>query len=253
MIKTILAEVKSEKDCSEILKDLIVSAEKDETIFHLPKWGNIYPKEKLVDAIAKTKLVTVDSRHIDENTFALKSQVFWEVVYDPDSPNAYAHSQNRQPLHTDNGWFSSPPEISFFIMEKQAPKGGESTYYSFSDVIQDLENKNRALFNKLASIEVTIQKTETEKNITKIIDLEKRKINWNFYRIKKEDEEIKLLCDEFFQFLELQEIEGKVKKFLFESGDCYILPDQKFLHGREMFSASKKGDRKLLHSQWKYI
>ena len=62
-------------------------------------------------------------------------------------------------------------------MEKQAPKGGESTYYSFSDVIQDLENKNRALFNKLASIEVTIQKTETEKNITKIIDLEKRKIN----------------------------------------------------------------------------
>ena len=78
MIKTILAEVKSEKDCSEILKDLIVSAEKDETIFHLPKWGNIYPKEKLVDAIAKTKLVTVDSRHIDENTFALKSQVFWK-------------------------------------------------------------------------------------------------------------------------------------------------------------------------------
>ena len=33
MIKTILAEVKSEKDCSEILKDLIETAEKNETIF----------------------------------------------------------------------------------------------------------------------------------------------------------------------------------------------------------------------------
>ena len=45
----------------------------------------------------------------------------------------------------------------------------------------------------------------------------------------------------------------KSEKISFESGDCYILPDQKFLHGREMFSANKKGDRKLLHSQWKYI
>ena len=138
-------------------------------------------------------------------------------------------------------------------MEKQAPEGGESTYYSFSDIIHDLEEKNKSLFHKLTSKLVTIQKTKTEKNITKIIDLEKQKINWNFYRIQKDEEEINLMCDEFFQFLELQEIDGKVKKFLFESGDCYILPDQKFLHGREMFSANKKGDRKLLHSQWKYI
>ena len=95
MIKTILHEAKSEKECSELLKDLISSAEKNETIFHLPNWGNIYPKEKLVDAISNTKLVAVDRRHINEDTFALESQDFWEVVFDPDSPNSYAHSKKQ--------------------------------------------------------------------------------------------------------------------------------------------------------------
>ena len=114
------------------------------------------------------------------------------MVFDPDSPNSYAHSKNRQPLHTDNGWFRHRRKLAFSLWKNKRLKV-VSTYYSFSDIIHDLEDKNKPLLHKLTSKLVTIQKTKTEKNITKIIDLEKQKNKLELLSYKKDEEEINLV------------------------------------------------------------
>ena len=122
MIKTILHEAKSEKECSELLKDLISSAEKNETIIHLPNWGNIYPKEKLVDAISNTKLVAVDRRHINEDTFALESQDFWEVVFDPDSPTHMLIQKTGSLFIQTMGGFRHRRKLAFSLWKNKRLK-----------------------------------------------------------------------------------------------------------------------------------
>jgi hypothetical protein len=236
---------------SKLFEEKLFSALNNEKIIKFCNLASKFSERLIIQAIINTGLVKLDTRHIDEKSFELKEQVFWQIAFDPNDPNSYAHSRERQPLHTDNGWFNNPPEISFFIMKKQAPNGGASTFYRISDIINDLMRKNLNLFDKITDTKVTIQKTPTERNITEIVNLNDNTINWNYYRILKDDNNIRKMCEDFFEFLEFQERDGFVSHHMFNSGDCYILPDQKMLHGRKEFEATAKNDRVLLHSQWK--
>jgi alpha-ketoglutarate-dependent taurine dioxygenase len=254
MIMSFLEMPKSKLETSRMISDGMQVALNYQKIVKFPGWAACFQPDWMIDSIVQTGLVKIDVRHIDEKTFKLQKKIFWEITYDPSSSKTYAHSKERQPLHTDNSWFSDPAELSFFIMDTRSPAGGESTYYTLHQIIEDLEKSDKALLHKLSTVEVTIQKTKEEQgNRTRIIDLEKGLINWNFYRVEKSNDTITEMCNDFFQFLERQEKAGCVPCHLFDTGDCYIVPDQKMLHGRKDFIATKKGDRRLLHSQWKLI
>lgn len=178
---------------------------------------------------------------------------WWEISYQPDKATAYAYSNTRQPLHTDNAWFADPAEINFFIMQKQAVTGGEQTIYPLSRLIDDLSGEDPALLSDLTSVVVTIKKGDNDYfNRTPIIARgAEDRVYWNFYRTEKPTVEIAAMCDAFFKYLERKEGTASVEKIRCESGDCLSFNDLKMLHGRTAFAAAAPRDRVFLHSMWK--
>ncbi|NVK57562.1 MAG: TauD/TfdA family dioxygenase [Alteromonadaceae bacterium] len=193
-----------------------------------------------------------DKRHFD-NTQSLKIQDWWEISYQPDKAETYAYSATRQPLHTDNAWFSNPAELNFFVMHKQAIEGGKQTIYPLSILMEDLQTKTPELLNDLTSIPVTIKKGEgAEEHITPIIKLgNSPTIFWNYYRTQKATPAIANMCQAFFDFLAEQENTSSVFRLPSDTGDCFVFNDAKLLHGREAFSARQSRDRVLYQSMWR--
>jgi hypothetical protein len=178
---------------------------------------------------------------------------WWEVSYQPDRAAAYAYSNTRQPLHTDNAWFADPAEINLFIMQKQAKSGGEQTIYPLSRLIEDLSVEEPALFSDLCNTAVTIKKGDNDYfNQTSIIVLgENPKVFWNYYRTEKPTPEIQSMCDAFFRYLEMKELTSSVERLRCETGDCFCFNDLKMLHGRTAFTAMMPFERVLLQSMWR--
>lgn len=178
---------------------------------------------------------------------------WWEISYQPDKAAAYAYSNTRQPLHTDNAWFADPAEINFFIMQKQAKSGGEQTIYLLSRLVEDLAVEQPALFSDLCNIPVIIKKGDNDYfNHTPIIVLgQEPRVFWNYYRTEKPTPEIQSMCDAFFQYLEKKESTSSVERLRCETGGCFSFNDLKMLHGRTAFTATIPFERVLLHSMWK--
>ena len=64
-----------------------------------------------------------DMRQFDYNENAVL-QDWFKISYNPKKSNVYTHSNTRQPLHTDNSWFSDPAELNFFTWKnKQRSEG----------------------------------------------------------------------------------------------------------------------------------
>jgi hypothetical protein len=196
-------------------------------------------------------LLTLDRRQYNYHE-QLELVDWWEISYQPDKATSYAYSNTRQPLHSDNAWFSDPAEINFFIMEKQASAGGEQTIYRLSRLMEDLSSEQPALFEDLCHTTVIVKKGDGQYfNRTSIIVRgDDPKIFWNYYRTEKPTAEIQSMCDAFFRYLEKKETTSSVERRRSETGDCICFNDQKILHGRAAFTATKPVDRVLLQSMW---
>jgi hypothetical protein len=194
---------------------------------------------------------------LDKRQFNFDQQLewvdWWEISYQPERAISYAYSNTRQPLHTDNAWFSDPAELNFFVMQKQAVEGGEGTFYRLSRLIEDLQKDDPALLADLTTMKVTIKKGEEEyENHTEIIKLEPEpRIFWNYYRTKKQDPAVDKLCEAFFKYLEKKEATPSVEVIRAQTGDCFCWHDQKLLHGRLAFTAVKPKDRMVFQSMWR--
>jgi len=177
-----------------------------------------------------------------------------EISYQPDKATSYQYSKTPQPFHTDNGWFQYPPEISFFIMEKQVAVGGEQTVYAASRLVDDLQAESPALLDDLQNIKVVIRKGDHDSyNRTTVIryDGQQPKLAWNYYRVVRENPEIDAMCEAFFDFLQGKVETASVERIRCETGDCMSFNDLHMLHGRTAFEAQNPRDRVLLHSMWK--
>ncbi|MAJ05439.1 MAG: hypothetical protein CL827_01075 [Crocinitomicaceae bacterium] len=190
-----------------------------------------------------------DKRHYTLNS-ELTISNWWSVRYNPEKDTSYTYSKTTQPLHIDNAWFSDPAELNLFCLEKQAVRGGENTFYPLDRLEEDLANEEPGLLNDLQKTEVLIQKGDG-KYFNKTTILKNDKIFWNFYRTEKSDSKVKVMCEEFFKFLNKKEKTSSVDVFRCETGDAFCFHDQKILHGRLKFEASKKDDRILHQSMWK--
>ena len=178
---------------------------------------------------------------------------WWEISYQPDKSYTYAHSKTHQPLHTDNAWFADPAEINFFVMEKQAVSGGNSTIYPAAKLLADLETRDPGLRKRLVETKVRIQKGTTEYFYEGPIikNPENPELHWNFHRTEKSDPAVNRLCDDFAGFLAEAEDNGDVFSTKLETGDTFCFNDLKVLHGRTAFEAEKAYDRVIYQSMWK--
>jgi hypothetical protein len=93
---------------------------------------------------------------------------------------------------------------------------------------------------------------EDYENHTEIIKLAPEpRIFWNYYRTKKDDKNVDRMCEAFFKYLEKQEATPSVERIRAVTGDCFCWHDQKMLHGRLAFAASKPKDRVVYQSMWR--
>ena len=195
-----------------------------------------------------------DTRHFGFSE-DLQHSDWWEISNQPEKESSYAYSTTPQPFHTDNGWFARPPEINFFIMQRQAPSGGQQMVYHVGDLVADLTREDPALLDDLASVRVRIQKGDTgEYNDTTIlrdIDSDAPKVFWNYYRTVRSSDRIDHLCERFFTFLRAHEYAPSVYELHMRDGDCFLFNDTRILHGRRAFVASQPRERVLLQSMWK--
>jgi hypothetical protein len=194
---------------------------------------------------------------LDQRQFNFDQQLewvdWWEISYQPDKATSYAYSNTRQPLHCDNAWFADPAELNFFVMQKQAEEGGEGTFYRLSRLLADLEKDEPGLLHDLTTMKVTVKKGDEDyENRTTIITLDPEpRIFWNYYRTQKQDPAVNRLCEAFFKYLEKKEATPSVERIRAQSGDSFCWHDQKLLHGRLAFKASKPFDRMVFQSMWR--
>ncbi|MFN5704247.1 MAG: TauD/TfdA family dioxygenase, partial [bacterium] len=66
-------------------------------------------------------------------------EIWFEVRYDPKHPDAYRHSSNAQPLHTDGSYIPNFPSSTLLACEANAGSGGETTFIDSKDLVEILE------------------------------------------------------------------------------------------------------------------
>lgn len=223
-----------------------------EELVVLPGAAKKYKPDFFFQAFVDSGVVESATEQLDLFTKKRRVSAWFDVIYDPTNDNVYGHSKTRQPLHTDNAFIGDPPQISLFIMKKQAPIGGESTLISFSGLVKLLEQHDPTLLADLSESLVTFKKgDDAEPNVCKVIDLEEREINWNYYRLVRDSDAVQLMAERFAAFLVQVENENWLTVHKFKSGDVYLFNDLKFLHARKAFEASDYGDRVLSNCYWR--
>jgi len=201
--------------------------------------------DKVTDLIGNTLLIGEDFRKGGKPT----GQKWLEIRYDYDIPDlaAYRHSKNAQPLHTDEAYVAEPGGVRFFYCVNKAVKGGATVFIDGPVLVNYLKNYDNELFEELINSPIQFTKsTKTRK--AKIIDIDVEgniKLNYNYYRIDKEESVVhKKLNQRFFEFLEDQIAHSyMMKKIVLRPGESLVWWDSLTLHGRDAYEAYKTNDR----------
>lgn len=172
-----------------------------------------------------------------------------EIRYDTDIPDmdAYRHSQNGQPLHTDESYITNPCDIMVFYCVNKAINGGQTNFVDGIKLVERMKSIAPELLDKLSTTDVCYEKAGN-KRTEKIIDLSNPKqptFNYNYYCISpNESAEVKSLNAEFLSFLETH-IKGSYIEHSVQllPGESVYWWDHYVLHGRNPFEANKTDDR----------
>ena len=174
------------------------------------------------------------------------NSIWMEVRFDPKIKNAYRHSSNSQPLHTDGSYIKRYTNSTLMCCVKNNTKKGETTFISAFDIFRILKKKNENLLNDILKYPIIHSRSGDIKK-SKVLYKSKNiwKLNWNFFCIKKNQNlKIKNMVNEFKFFLDNDlEIKAKTLPIKMKAGDALVWKDSEILHGRNGFVANKESDR----------
>jgi alpha-ketoglutarate-dependent taurine dioxygenase len=198
---------------------------------------------------------TVDDRD------AQRTGSYWaEVRYDPAIPNAYRHSANPQPLHTDGSYISnigieasSPTAVGTGILACVAmpENGGATTFIDANDLVEVLREEDPALLDRLESTELPHARSG-DRRVERVIryqgDLPL--VNWNYYCVDPEaDKGAQQLRQDFFAFLQNSPgVSSRLRRVKLAPGEAVLWKDDYVLHGRDGFDPEKISARFLWKS-----
>ncbi len=169
-----------------------------------------------------------------------------EIRYDSSIQNAYRHSKNAQPLHTDGSYVGDSPYISFFFCINQAEKGGATVFLDSDDLIALLKDKDPALLDDLCQTTVCFAKDKDFKR-RPIIDFDEfgSNLNFNYYCVDpKETDFAKELVERFHHFLQTEVVAAnKAYPIKLKPGEAVFFHDDRLIHGRNSFEATKDSER----------
>ncbi len=175
-------------------------------------------------------------------------KIWFEVRYDPKHPNAYRHSSNAQPLHTDGSYITGFPSSTLLACVANAGEGGETTFIDSRDVYNILKEEKPQLLDFL--IRTKIRHTRSgdtrEEEILRIED-DDIFLNYNYYCVdSKIDADHREMIDQFQSFLlESSKIKNATIGVKLNPGDGIFWKDNYCLHGRNSFVANQESERFL--------
>lgn len=175
---------------------------------------------------------------------------YWmEVRYDPAVPDAYRHSANAQPLHTD-GSYTSPESVGversdravgygFLGCVAMPADGGATTFIDAEHVVAVMQEENPELLRQLSTTEMPHARSGDRK-VVKSIDLsgDQPLVNWNYYCVDPDaGDEVQKLRARYHDFLGSSPgIARHIAAVKMQPGDAVIWKDDYVLHGREAFN-----------------
>lgn len=193
----------------------------------------------------KFKNFAEDANIKDKNKQRTNS-IWMEVRFDPKIKNAYRHSSNPQPLHTDGSYIKNYSNSTLMCCVKNNTKKGETVFISAEQIFKILNSNNKILLGQLLKNNIIHSRSGDIKK-SKIL-YHKNNIwqtNWNYYCVdKKKNKKLLSVVENFKLFLEKNlNIKKNILAIKMKKGDALVWKDSEVLHGRNGFIASKVSDR----------
>jgi alpha-ketoglutarate-dependent taurine dioxygenase len=175
-------------------------------------------------------------------------EVWMEVRYDPKHPDAYRHSLNAQPLHTDGSYIPEFPNATLMACVTNAGEGGETTFISSNTLADVMRIEAPELLDALSNMDMPHSRSGDER-IEKVLDMSADAVlvNWNYYCLAKDlSPEMRRIAEAFFDFLQKSPgVSANTLAVKLSPGDAITWKDRQILHGRNGFKATKESERFL--------
>ena len=175
-------------------------------------------------------------------------ELWMEVRYVPGVNDAYRHSANAQPLHTDGSYIASFPNATLMCCVRNAGDGGETTFIDGDQLVATLRSEEPDLLNQLESVPIPHARSGDSRvlPVIRYVDGSPR-LNWNYYCVSREaTPEALELRERFFAFLQSSPgVANAIVPVKLGTGDAVTWKDEAVLHGRNAFRASVASERFL--------
>lgn len=233
----------------------LISAWENNYVIHIRNINSIDPNqvkgiyEKLV-TLAGTPYFLAEDSTLGDRSKQRSGELWTEVRYDPSIPNAYRHSREAQPLHTDGSYIPSYPNATLMCCISSAPEGGETVFIAAEDLVSVLSQEDPKLLGELWETVVPHARSGDFQALPVIRQHEEPSqflLNWNYYCVDESaTQEVSELREKLFQFLsDSPGVQAATKALALQAGEGVAWKDQKVLHGRNSFLANKTSDRFL--------
>ncbi len=179
---------------------------------------------------------------------APNGQRWQEIRYVEEIPDmdAFRHSKNAQPLHTDESYVSTGAGLMMFYCQHAAPEGGATYFVSGRQLVSELEQDDPELLADLLSRPVRYAKAGDYKD-RPIIEVDSDgnvDLNFNYYCADPDQDAASLKLNQRF----LDYVDSRLDPETFalaqmKPGQAAAWRDNRVLHGRKSFSATRTNER----------
>ena len=223
----------------------------DNKVFHLisntPKDRIRDFYEKIGNMVGKYKLLAEDV-NLGDRSNQQANKIWMDVRYDSNINDAYRHSSNPQPLHTDGSYNPNFPNATIMCCVTNTSSGGETIFLDLKKLVEILKQDDPELLEFLFIEDILHERTNyTNKKKILFIENKKLKINFNYFCVSKKNSEKSLKnVEKFFKFINTSEkIKKNISPIKLNAGEAVFWKDSEILHGRNSFIPKKDSDRFL--------
>lgn len=207
--------------------------------------------ERVFEKVGRAEPLAEDATKGDRDN-QRTGEIWMQVRYDPSIPDAYRHSANPQPLHTDGSYIPNFPNAGFLACEAMPKEGGSTTFIDGKDVVAALEAEAPDLMQRLLSTEIPHARSG-DRRVEPFLRFEGDEpvLNWNYYCVDTNaSAEVTALREELFTFLEASPtIRERTRRVKLAPGEAVLWKDDRILHGRDGFDPEIVSDRFLWKAQ----
>ena len=185
---------------------------------------------------------------VGDRTQQRTGKIWMEIRYDSNYPDAYRHSANAQPLHTDGSYVSGFPNASFMCCVANASQGGETVFLDSELLVKILQEEDPNLLSNLQEITIPHARSGDRRNLPVLRHEQGSwRVNWNYYCVDPDiDASVLKLRETFQQFLlNSPGVRKGLVPIKLQPGDAVVWKDEELLHGRNAFTAHTASERFL--------